>query len=1590
MSEEEGVSFDAAEDFVGHEQKTLPSGLQTAVELVRRKLLDIGKRNRLIHTPLANRRSKQIAIVDELTDEVFRTLSVDKKSMSFLPIPDDDDVEEESQSEPPVYVPPEEKNNEGGLASRHTDLNLQTNFKREALQKKLLSLHLDARSMEEEQGVNVLYLGLGFLKWYENEKSDVERYAPLILLPVELSRDNVRGRFRLTFRDQDLEPNLSLQALLDSDFQISLPNFPDLEEWCPSDYFRMVIDAISRQPRWSVEPDTMSLGFYSFAKFLMWRDLNPEVWPEGTGFDNNDLIHGLLIDGFEEQSSLFAPDENLDDHFVDVKRLGHVMDADASQAQVIETVRRGRNLVVQGPPGTGKSQTIANIIATAVQDGKRVLFVAEKMAALEVVHQRLEDCQLGPVCLELHSRKANKRTVLEELNKTLNLGIPKAVDQSQYASVVELRDRLNHISDILHEPDPINGITPYQAMGRLARLAEKGCSPPRFKFPDAAEWSPEKAESFSNAVDQLATLTDKFGSELANPWRGVQRRLSPMDRTRLTPQFSEALEALEKLKTAWAKAILAFSFEENASGASIDGLLSQLRSFISMPSKTEKLLASELLKSHLTRSSELVNSVCALRLLKIDLENEVTSGALDRDWRAEHREITTHGGSLFRILFSSYRGAVARLRSACTSDLPSGFEGRVKLLDNLIEYRRRELELADEDEFGRQAFGDLWSGRRTSTEELREALDWIQKEVSRLQEIEIVAARVLSISDECDFSSLATDLENCWSLWRAKWQVVSEGLKFSLALAFRNDCFEDISLDDFAERLRRWVAFPEGVEDWNQLHAAAELLTQSSIEPIRDGLADGSIKPGEALDLYRFGHAEGIWDSLCKRVPELDRIDGAERTVLVQRFRELDSELKQLAAQEIALAHFHSLPRGGAGQMGVLRGEIGKKRRHMALRKLMDSAGEAISKIKPVFLMSPLSVAQYLRPGGIDFDLLVMDEASQIRPEDALGAILRSKQIVVVGDRHQLPPTSFFSRMTEGTDQEDDSVESIQASQVGDMESILTLCSARSISDETLRWHYRSKHPSLIAVSNQSFYANKLVFPPSPEFAGSSAGLSFQKVAGVYDRGATRSNAIEAECVANAVLEHAKSKPHLSLGVVTFSVAQRDAIQNQLEFLRAGNPELETFFSESRSERFFIKNLENVQGDERDAIFVSVCYGRDADGYMSQSFGPVTAEGGERRLNVLFTRAKLSCRIFSSISYQDIRDDVSKNKGPRILKRYLKYAETGEIDVPKITGAEMDSPFEEAVAAAIQTAGYSVEAQVGSAGFLINLAIYDPDNEGRFLLAVECDGATYHSSRWARERDRLRQTVLESKGWIVHRIWSTDWFRKPDAEMEKLLTAIDAARKPERTVVLPTKKRSVERLLAVDAPHNIKYVEADFPISQSGQYELHEAPSEVLLLCISKIVEIEGPIHINEVARRLSRLWGYQRAGQRIQSAVRMLIRSAVESGRLALADPANQDFVVCEGSDLEVVRDRKSVLSSTLRRVENLPPTEIQEAILNSIQQNIALSVSACSVVVARMVGFQSTSADFRNLVEDQSQNLIADGRISLEEDELRPIVED
>ncbi len=519
---------------------------------------------------------------------------------------------------------------------------------------------------------------------------------------------------------------------------------------------------------------------------------------------------------------------------------------------------------------------------------------------------------------------------------------------------------------------------------------------------------------------------------------------------------------------------------------------------------------------------------------------------------------------------------------------------------------------------------------------------------------------------------------------------------------------------------------------------------------------------------------------------------GHAQKALQDKFREYDNRLKKLQCEKIAW-HIDQvqIPSGIFGprvsdktERALLDHECNKKSRHIPIRQLLHRSSGALVAIKPCFMMGPMSVAQYLAPGQIEFDLVIMDEASQIKPQDALGAVARGSQLVVVGDPKQLPPTSFFERVVDGDEDDPTAIEESESI----LDTTLPMFQARR-----LRWHYRSQHESLIAFSNHSFYDSNLVLFPSPHKKVDGYGIKYSKV----PRGSfvNRRNMEEARIISEAVREHFKHNSSESLGVVAMSAEQRLQIESAIEMLAKEDSVFQELLEKDlhRDEPLFIKNLENVQGDERDLIFISMTYGpQEPGGNVYQRFGPINSEVGWRRLNVLFTRAKKRMHIFSSMGSTDIIVGSTSKRGVHALHDFLAYCETGILHkTERDTGRAPDSDFEIAVMDWLRNEGFECVPQVGVTGFFIDIAVIDPGNPGHYLMGIECDGATYHSAKSTRDRDRLRQAILERLGWQIRRIWSTDWFKNPESELKPIIRELHKL-KTERVVEAPSISESVE------------------------------------------------------------------------------------------------------------------------------------------------------------------------------------------------------
>lgn len=1581
--------------------------IREALQAQRRVLLDLTYRNRLLSLP-KKPSARSINVHDERSTPVLAML-LDRKPLSFAPLSGpaaeealaEDDV---AFNEDDIILPQPEDDapNADGIAGRHADNRLQTKLKSEHLQKRLLEIWYEARTLLEEQGVNVLYLALGQLRFRERPGSETFRSAPLLLVPVALERKSARDRFTIRWNEEDPQENLSLREKLRVEFGLRMPDFPEPEQLDIDAYFAALREVVASQDGWVLEADAIQLGFFSFAKLLLFLDLDPAKWPVGKTIDENPLVSGLLGEGFaDDDAGLPASGSCFLDALVPAAELKHIMDCDSSQALAIETVRRGRNLVIQGPPGTGKSQTIANLIAAAVCDGRKVLFVAEKMAALEVVKRRLENVGLGALCLELHSNKANKKAVLEELGRTLALTRPADIDAAAGIEELDrLRNQLNAHVQRMHAPEGVAQWSPYAILGALARLLPR-VGRPDYTLPDAPHWTRADLDARIGTVRELCERLPRIGDPALHPWRGVTHPQVMRPQAEGMARGARPLvEALARLRDVGRRLGDILGLAVPVDCADIEHRLEIGARLVSAPDLDRSAIANPAWSMHLDALREAVRQGRILDEARRRHSGAVAEIAWETDWLPQRMIVAAKGRSLFRWLSPAYREAIAQLRSVAPA-LPRDAGARLALLDDLVAAHRARAVLRDTASIAASAFGTVWRGENTAWDLAASILDWVEAQGDARQ-AEAMRAFAAGIDDSTALSSCVEDARAALSAFRATLEQASASLQLDPVQAWDGAGPMRVPLDALSARIACWPDAVDPLLDWM---AYAELCRRAVDQGLGDVLSTLVSSPEaqvHAVDRFEAAYFLEMLGDASKRHPDLPKFDGRRHDALVEQFRAWDRKRLSIAQVEAARIHFEAMPRataGSVGTLGTLKAEIARKRGHMALRKLLRTCGSPIQAIKPVFMMSPLSVAQFLEPGAIEFDLLVIDEASQVEPVDALGAIARSRQIVVVGDDRQLPPTSFFSRIVadDAEDADRESEAGPEGAQARDLESVLSLCAAKGLPQRMLQWHYRSRHESLIAVSNKEFYEGQLFIVPSPDRERSSAGLRFHHLPdGRFDRGNTYKNHVEAVAIAQAVVEHARRHPDLTLGVGAMSVRQRQAITDELELARRRHPELEQFIARHPHEPFFVKNLENIQGDERDVIFISIGYGRARnDDRLYQNFGPLNADGGHRRLNVLISRARLRCEVFSSITADDIRVDERTRHGVVALKAFLRYAESGDLGVPTVSGRAADSPFEEAVRDALARRGYQVDGQVGVAGFFIDLAIVDPDQPGRYLLGVECDGATYHAAASARDRDRLRQDILEAHGWTLHRIWSTDWFQRESQEIDRLLAAIAAARDAQARRIAasqvamagPATPPPVAIIAREDAAadrgasgslHVQPYRQASF-VPGHASLQPHEVPVASMARTVERIIDIEGPIHAEEIVTRVRDLWGLARAGSRIQGAVEEALRHPSLQGRL-LVEAGFHDIAGRPAT----VRDRAQAASRTLRKPELLPPREIRQAIVDIVRDAHGARSEELVPAVARALGFLATSQQLRDRIALQIDALLVDGTLVLQADIL------
>jgi len=1536
--------------------------IDTKIDFWKKKLLDLGKRNKLINFPLSKsgQRVSQSTIMIETpsADELWDTLSNFDSNISFPVVTKADknidisegqlEFDKEPNEESPVFP--------NGYKTNQMPYDACKTFR---------ALMHKSKEFMDNKGLNALYLAFGFLNWKENGLEGQQLRSPILLIPVCISQDNVSAPFVLSRIDGEIVTNNTLLYKLKNDFNIELPEYNEETNW--KQYLQAINDECSSLG-WNVDYDCVQLSIITFQKMAMYSDIeqNAEL------IANNPIIR--LING-ESDGIEFADYSYIDsyDHdSTDPKDVSSVVDADSSQQDAILLAKLGASFVLQGPPGTGKSQTITNIIAELLAQGKSVLFVSEKLAALQVVYNRLSAAGINDFCLTLHNPNAKRREIMDQLQNSINLASEKVtVNQKavyQLNQLVAERQKLNSYVKELHTLVPPLNENIYRVNGYISSL--EAYPDIDYVYKNAVNVSTEELHSLISLLNDYSLIVQKDGYQKYNPWQGcslntvtnlfrqkflsytsklnysvsnakeiystfnalvgennLSDRICDLDNwQRLfehslkSPHISYDIASNDidricnivgRCQEARQKKAQAYEAQEKAEIFIIeaedvihkiyncvvqndidslnnlvleyDGIFikigTELYSDKFNPLSDDALLYRQSYNSYaklfkndidLNAQKSNIESECSKieeelsseeKLLSdikdkmLSAQNSVTNdyndGILNIDAEALLGRFKNDYSSIMRIFKSSYKNDSKEIRGYSKNSKKPSYSQAVELLNSIITAQQIKKEYDDKADSveklkdkHRELISDISSittqisnntlqlqnsktsiienhrnlsnkldetstAYKNTANERKMQCDGIYKETS--------VCINKTVDDSTDFRSLYNDI-----LWLKEFAEICD--RFEIDSNYRRQICE--MTDDYYDRLN--TVFKQFMEwkksykelcdslfdsfDDNTTKAMSNLRMQELLDKITvcsnsyslleyyidykhliskmesTGVL-GYIRKVEELELssdniipcFKKCFFRSWLDDVIPRFEAVATFRGEKQKAIISDFKSLDKEQMEIAKAYLKAKLISRLPNldsfiVGGTEVSILRRELAKQRKLMPLRKLIAALPTLLPALKPCIMMSPLSVSTYFRNTNYKFDTVIFDEASQVRTEDAICSIFRGSQVIIAGDSKQLPPTDFFSASF--TDSDDFSEDEDGFDDAGAYESLLD--EASSLPTQTLLWHYRSKNEQLIAFSNQKIYNGNLITFPSAVEKGKDIGVEYIYTKnGIYDRGGRNGNRVEAEKVAELVFEHIKNNGNRSLGIIAFNEKQQTIIEDVIIRKRQENPQYEYFFKDSENEPFFIRNLETVQGDERDTIIFSIGFGYDKYGKLLMNFGPLSKSGGERRLNVAITRARYNLKLVGSIMPTDINVDKVNSLGPKLLRQYIDYAING----PKAIIAEIqadekisfDSPFEESVYTFLVNEGYNVATQVGCSGYRIDMAVRHPDYNGRFAIGIECDGAAYHSARTARERDRLRQAVLESMGWKIHRIWSTDWVKDPNAEKKKLIEAVEKA-----------------------------------------------------------------------------------------------------------------------------------------------------------------------------------------------------------------------
>ncbi|MBB6414093.1 DUF3320 domain-containing protein [Mesorhizobium sangaii] len=1593
-----------------------PTTAAGRIDRWQKKLLDLTLRNRLLNFPDSKKTIPFLCTdVGYLEDRLMAGASI-----RVISLPEQNPLGERDAA---LYREVHGRDLQRGFAAEALLRDeLPSTLDGRQLESRLIDVYRQVRNDFAEGGANTLFLAVGFLRWKKKPEDERSYRAPLLLVPVKIERRSATSRFTLRFHEDEPRFNATLLQFLERDFELKLPQFSGElpEDESGVDVPRLLSlmrQAVRDVPGMEVVDET-ALSTFSFAKFLMWKDL-----VERTDALRENRVVRHLIDtpeiAFEGNGSSFRDERELDRHYAP-SDIVSLLPADSSQTAASLAAAEGRDFVIIGPPGTGKSQTIANMIANCLSVGKTVLFVAEKTAALDVVYRRLREHGLGAHCLELHSSKADRRNFLNQLRISWESGA--RVDAAEWIAINERlrvrRDELNAYVEALHRRH-INGLTPYLALG--IALKNKQQHAPGLSWPSR------------DGLDEASRLAlEHIAAETGLAFQSVEMRpvLRLIDVTEWTSGWQDnLLEGAKTLKSA--SEVLA---------TALDAFLVS----IGLRAKGDASKA----------------ELEALRKLAGALQDSAgydLSIVFDRD-------------------FSQLRGALATLNDAIGEYRAS----RTGLSAHYDEAAVARIRVEDIEQQWQQAASAFWPNSQLGKRKVQKLLQCYvtegvadpQRDLSLLRVMQdrraTVEANILS-GKPVGFAALDTDTHSIDQILsiaerlrqtlrlpglgtedlRALLQATAPSLRSGAAdSTMRHGAARFLAASTAFEAARTQFAIAAGktpswaghnnpltelmtamgdllnarhlLRDWTSWCGTRRRAVSQNLGALVDDIEAGLVQPTEAQSAFRLAYVRWWLPATLDADPVLRDFRRFQHEHAIEDFREIDDLVRAQASLRVISAIAHGLPAVQSvprnSELGLLRHQMELQRPSRSIREMIGAMPSSFAKLAPCMLMSPLSIAQYLPPDQALFDVVIFDEASQITTWDAVGAIARAHQTIIVGDPKQLPPTNFFGR-----NEEDEEVVEHEK----DLESILDEAKAAGIPVRDLRWHYRSRNESLIAFSNHHYYQNRLITFPSPTVEDRAVQLR-KITTGIYDRGKSRTNRIEAQAVTDEAVSRMRrwlalaEKDRPTLGVITFNAQQQSLILDFFDKARQMEPELEWFFADDRIEPVIVKNLENVQGDERDIILFSITFSQDNAGKRSMDFGALNRDGGERRLNVAVTRARQELIVFSGFTADQIDPNRTKAIGVQHLKTFLDFAERGAVALPaqeRGSVGALESPFEEAVAAELEKRGWTIVPQVGISGFRVDIGIRHPDLAGAYLAGVECDGAAYHSSATARDRDKVREQVLRGLGWNIVRVWSTDWWFDLEGCTERLHASLaalleDSRRKQaeqqesEATIqwdmghkVDPIAPLPAEEFASIGEPEHLpiksepelvaapvatgERPSASGAISPAAANSTHDSvPTDdryrltdlsafasspdhfydfayrgTLRTMVDAVIEQEGPLREDVLAQRIARAHGWLRTGNKIRERIDLHLRDFDRT------EESSGSFLWKKGTVVDLLDYRMPFDAHARRSIADIPIAELAAVV---VANKDVLEQSDPALDLARMLGVERLAAISRSRLDE------------------------